>query len=361
MHCNMAGTSDTLLSLTSLAGNGWVLYRLPGSKEVVFTTGPVIDSVIHNHLDPGFIIAQFNAYNRVKLIKNKHSYKWAEASEIDHDIQLAFYHKKERNHASNKEHYCDLVRSVLNDIAAGHLRKAVPARTKYVQLDSNFSPIHYYRLLLEAYPHAFVYLLSSSATGTWIGCSPEVLFHADHQAITTLSLAGTRKMAASGKQLPGEAFKGKEYEEQGIVTEYISLILQKYCNDIVIHGPGLQQAGNILHLATDFKATLKPEYQSAYGTLVKELHPTPAVCGYPTLQAKAFLHQNEDFDRELYSGYLGTVTETSADLFVNLRSMQLFKNSATLYAGAGIIQGSDPEKEWMETEEKMETLLRYLR
>jgi isochorismate synthase len=357
----MTETSETLLSLTSPAGNGWVLYRLPGSKEVVLSAGAVIDSVIHNHLDPGFIIAPFNSYDKVKLIKNEHSYKWAEASEIDDDIQLTFYYKKEKNQASNKEHYCDLVRSVLNAIAAGHLKKAVPARTKYVQLKSNFSPIHYYRSLLEAYPHAFVYLLSSSATGTWIGCSPEVLFHAEHQAITTLSLAGTRKMAAIDMQDPGEAFKGKEYEEQGIVTEYISLILQKYCNDIVIHGPGLQQAGNILHLATDLKATLKPEYKSAYGTLVKKLHPTPAVCGFPTRQAKAFLLQNEGFDRELYSGYLGAVTETSANLFVNLRSMQLFKNSATLYAGAGIIQGSDPEKEWLETEEKMETLLRYLR
>jgi isochorismate synthase len=95
--------------------------------------------------------------------------------------------------------------------------------------------------------------------------------------------------------------------------------------------------------------------------MLKLLHPTSAVCGMPLESAFQFLVENEGYDREFYAGYLGPVNfQNQSNLYVNLRCLQLFDTEATVYAGAGITQDSDPQKEWEETELKMKTLLEVL-
>jgi isochorismate synthase len=81
----------------------------------------------------------------------------------------------------------------------------------------------------------------------------------------------------------------------------------------------------------------------------------------PKMEALAFIQQHEGYDREFYSGYLGPVNlEGETHLFVNLRCMKIQNNSATLYAGGGITEDSEPEKEWQETEMKCQTMLSVL-
>lgn len=95
--------------------------------------------------------------------------------------------------------------------------------------------------------------------------------------------------------------------------------------------------------------------------MLELLHPTSAVCGMPKNKTKEFIVAKEQYDRELYSGYLGPVNMNNrTNIFVNLRCMQVQENFAILYAGAGITGDSDPEKEWRETEIKMDTLLQFL-
>ena len=95
------------------------------------------------------------------------------------------------------------------------------------------------------------------------------------------------------------------------------------------------------------------------GTVMLELlHPTSAVCGMPKSQALQFITETETFDRSYYSGFLGPVNLAgSTDIFVNIRCMQLLPERAVLYSGAGITSESKPEKEWLETELKCDTLL----
>ena len=92
-------------------------------------------------------------------------------------------------------------------------------------------------------------------------------------------------------------------------------------------------------------------------TMLELLHPTSAVCGMPKSSAADFIKKYENGNREFYSGYLGPVNhQKEIHLFVNLRCMQLLKNTAILYAGAGVTEDSNPEKEWLETALKMNTL-----
>ena len=95
--------------------------------------------------------------------------------------------------------------------------------------------------------------------------------------------------------------------------------------------------------------------------MLKLLHPTSAICGMPREESIAFLKTTESFDRSFYSGYLGPVNfENKTTLFVNLRCMQWCGQKAILYAGAGVTIDSIPEKEWEETELKMNTLLQVI-
>ena len=96
--------------------------------------------------------------------------------------------------------------------------------------------------------------------------------------------------------------------------------------------------------------------------MLELLHPTSAVCGMPKEPSKQFIMENEGFDRGYFSGFLGPVhVGKETNIFVNLRCMKLLPQQAILYAGAGIIANSIPEKEWNETEIKMQTLLKVFR
>ena len=91
--------------------------------------------------------------------------------------------------------------------------------------------------------------------------------------------------------------------------------------------------------------------------MLELLHPTSAVCGTPKTEALNYITRTENYKRELYSGFLGPVNiQKETHLFVNLRCLQVTENRLLFYAGAGITEDSDPEKEWKETEHKCKTL-----
>ena len=96
--------------------------------------------------------------------------------------------------------------------------------------------------------------------------------------------------------------------------------------------------------------------------MLELLHPTSAVCGMPRELADEFIKANEGYQRSLYAGFLGPVGfEGNTDLFVNLRCMQIDNEKARLFAGAGITEYSNPEKEFQETSSKMQTMLKVLK
>lgn len=101
-----------------------------------------------------------------------------------------------------------------------------------------------------------------------------------------------------------------------------------------------------------------PSSESA-SALAYKLHPTPAICGMPAKQALEFLVREEGHSRSLYGGFLGRMNDQGkTDLYVNLRCMQIGRDALLLYAGAGITADSDPDTEWLETEEKLKIVWR---
>jgi isochorismate synthase len=159
----------------------------------------------------------------------------------------------------------------------------------------------------------------------------------------------------------------KEIEEQAYVSRYIIDCFKKIrLREYIENGPKTVLAGNLMHLKTEYWVdTTKYNYPGLISTMLELLHPTSAVCGTPKEAAKSWIHAVEKHDRSLYSGYLGPVNvDEETHLFVNLRTVRLAPSAgqikATYFAGCGITEESNPEKEWLETEMKCQTLQRVL-
>ena len=157
----------------------------------------------------------------------------------------------------------------------------------------------------------------------------------------------------------------KEKEEQLFVTDYIIASLQQFSEVVLASKPYTFQAGNIVHLKTDIQATMKSKED--LGKVIAKLHPTPAVCGFPKENAKQFIIEKEGYDREFYAGFLGelnvdiaTAQSNKSDLFVNLRCMKIEDSQVELFIGCGITKDSNPEKEFIETVNKSQTMKKVL-
>ncbi|NEM97550.1 chorismate-binding protein [Pontibacter burrus] len=266
-------------------------------------------------------------------------------------------------HQQTEAGFKNAVTEAVKTIEGGQMEKVVLSRTAAKPLPADFNLVDAYSLMLEAYPRAFATLVSVPGTGTWMGASPEILVTIDPEKIfRTVALAGTQP-AINGEPVGNAIWRQKEIEEQGMVERYVLSCFKKLrLREYTEVGPRTIVAGNLMHLRTDFSVDLKEVDFPTLGTdMLHLLHPTSAVCGLPKEPALNFILAHEGYGRSYYSGYLGPVNSPDGThLYVNLRCMQLQKDQAILYAGAGITAESNAAKEWQETQHKMQTMLKIL-
>lgn len=261
-----------------------------------------------------------------------------------------------------KKAFCLVVGRAKERINEDVLKKVVLSHTIEVELDSEFKALELFERLCTVYPAAFVSLVALPGIGTWIGASPELLLSVNDDQVSTVALAGTQAISST-TDLSSITWEEKELNEQAIVSQFIrNCLLQQNLSDYTEQGPSTVQAGHLAHLQTRFNVKLSREnYRDIVNQILMSLHPTPAVCGFPKKEALDFIEEHEAHDREFYAGFLGPVNfDGQSQFYVNLRCVQLKSETAILYAGAGITKESDPEKEWLETELKLNTLRNYL-
>jgi len=253
---------------------------------------------------------------------------------------------------ASKSFYIELVKKAASQLDPKGFSKVVLARKKIIDLDHGFDPFNFFIKLTENYNDAFIYLLSSPQTGTWVGASPELMLESSEGLIQTVAIAGTR----SEKQLKKNIeFTEKEKTEQEIVSGHIRECFVSQNAIFEESLPSMIRAGNLYHIKTSFSSNAKNINIFKY---INDLHPSPAVSGYPKGESIKYILEQEDLPRKFYSGFLGPYYgRNDFHFFVNLRCMEIKRNNAILYAGAGILKDSDPEAEWQETENKIQTLL----
>ena len=189
----------------------------------------------------------------------------------------------------------------------------------------------------------------------FVGASPEMLFTLDQQLCSAMALAGTRprgKDALDDQALGMELMNStKERKEHQLVVEHLAEILRSRGGVLEIPNcPEIRRLQKIQHLETDLSCQL-PEANAF--DLLSAIHPTPAVCGLPVSAAKQFIKRHEQLHRGLYTGAIGFHTPDHCRFIVPLRGGIIRGQEARLFAGAGLVETSDPQAEHEETETKL--------
>lgn len=361
------------------------------SKHLIIDLSPgrKLENLHLDEMGSGFVFHPFSAENHpIKFIqKNLHIIEDHESSKLElvhstisNDEFMELFNGRDypvTKHAESsysksvfakstdeeKSIFIDLINSTIEEINKDGFQKAVITRNKAIQLPENFNSVDFFNTLSKRYLNSFTYLSYIPEIGTWLGATPETLINIDrNQQFKTIALAATQAFNEN-IDLEDTTWSQKDIEEQAMVSRYIINCFKKIrLREFEEIGPRTHLSGNLIHLKTDYIVEMDQEAFPELGTVMLELlHPTSAVCGMPKEPSREFILKNEGFDREYFSGFLGPVNVMGeTNIFVNLRCMKLLESQAKLFAGAGIISNSNPEKEWNETEIKMETLLQVL-
>jgi menaquinone-specific isochorismate synthase len=274
----------------------------------------------------------------------------------------------------NKTKFKGSVASALKSIQAHQFNKIVLANAIDVISPSPFNLIDSLQKLRQRHPACYVFSTSNGKGQHFIGASPERLLSIRDRKLITDALAGS---APRGKTTTDDArlanrllSSDKERREHRFVLDFITDRLAQF--GLVPQSlpiPQLLQLSNIQHLWTPIHAQLSPHIHPL--EIVAALHPTPAVAGVPTEIAQAQILTLETFDRSLYAAPLGWVDyQGNCEFVVGIRSALIESEKpsskpaepykARLYAGAGIVAGSDPEREFAEIQLKLQALLKAL-
>ncbi len=201
-----------------------------------------------------------------------------------------------------------------------------------------------------------IYAVDLADGACFLGATPELLFAADGLKVETLALAGTCRRGADQREdqeLIAALFAStKERKEHGLVVEHLAAVLRPRCRAFTLPaGPRLRRLARMSHLETPLTVEL---ISAGYHDLLAALHPTPAVCGLPTTAALSWISRRERLSRGLFAGVLGWSAPGRCRFVVPLRGGIVGLDRARLFAGAGVIETSEPAAELAETEVKLQ-------
>jgi len=247
------------------------------------------------------------------------------------------------------------VATAVRRISRGDLRKVVLARDLHASADEPLDQRVLLRRLAARYPDCYTFACSGL-----VGATPELLISRDGTEVRSLVLAGTmpRGATAAADAAVAAALLGsaKDNEEHAYTVASLRETLGPLCERLDIGArPELIRLANLQHLGTHVRGTLSGAYGNQHSALALAgaVHPTAAVGGTPTGAAVELIRELEHMDRERYAGPVGWIDANgNGEWGIALRCAQLDGNKARLFAGCGIVAGSDPAAELAEAQVK---------
>jgi menaquinone-specific isochorismate synthase len=264
--------------------------------------------------------------------------------------------------ALDTAHWADAVAAAVRRIAGGGVDKVVLARDVVVTAVNDIDPRWLAARLAKDYTRCWTYLIDGL-----VGASPEMLVRLESGLATSRVLAGTIRTSPDRDQAldlaAALAASSKDLEEHEYAVRSVAAALAPYCSGMnVPDAPYVLALPNVLHLATDVTAVAHPGATSL--GLAAALHPSAAVCGTPTAAARELIAELELLDRGMYSGPVGWIdAQGDGEWAIALRCGQLDDQDPRqirLYAGCGIVAGSDPAAEVAESNAKLLPMLQAL-
>lgn len=257
------------------------------------------------------------------------------------------------------------VEACLGQIRSGRLSKAVLARTLDVIAEKTIDPIDVVDRLWDARDESHLFLIEPEAGAVLVGAAPETVATLRKGRFFATAVAGSsgRGRDPEDDDRLGAALlaSGKDREEHRLVVQDIVERLEAVCGEVEFErDPHVLTLARIRHLESRIVARSPADLGVL--ELLKTLHPTPAVCGVPRREAMSALDGTEPFARGWYAGPVGWFDSEGDGSFVPaLRTGVSTGRRWRLYAGAGIVAGSDAESEWRETAMKFLPMLDALR
>jgi isochorismate synthase len=252
------------------------------------------------------------------------------------------------------------VEAALREIADGGFEKVVLARSVSVREKGDYDPCALLDTLRRAHPTCAIFAVARPGA-VFLGASPECLVRLVDGRVETASVAGSAPRGRSpeedlelGRQLRESK---KEQTEHAFVVRALCDALTPHCDALEVReSPRLMRLQDIQHLETPITGHLRA--RRSILELLGSIHPTPAIAGAPREAALEWLNANENLDRGWYSGPIGfTDSRGGGEFYAALRSAVLRGSEARLFAGAGVVNGSDPEAELRETRLKLRAML----
>lgn len=260
--------------------------------------------------------------------------------------------------------YVQAVHGALGCIARGECNKIVLARAKDVTARRALHPLRVLNGLRQRFPECHAFSFTRGGGASFIGASPERLVRVSRGVMETEALAGSMRRGggASEDAALGAALLRSEKDRREHEAVVRDIVARLESTGVHVETPGtprLRRLANVQHLLTPLRAAV-PEGVGLL-ELVAAMHPTPAVGGSPREAAVARIRELEGFPRGLYAGALGWMNARGGgEFFVGIRSALVEGARCRVFAGAGIVAGSTPEKEYAETELKFAAMLEAL-
>ena len=291
---------------------------------------------------------------------------WQEIQSIRHSLLVpAIDHRLllQTRDVAKTQHFKQTVQSALSLIQQEVVSKIVLAHAVDVMSPLPFDAIASLHNLRQLYPGCYLFLTSNGKGQQFLGASPERLVSVHHGQLETDALAGS---APRGKTVDADAklanrllHSVKELHEHRVVSQFIYQQLAQLGLEPQRLPLRLLQLSNIQHLQTPICAAVTAHTHLI--DVVAALHPTPAVAGVPRAIVCDLIRQFEPFERSLYAAPIGWVDhQGNGEFAVGIRSALIDGCHARLYAGAGIVEGSDPDRELAEVQLKLQALLQAL-
>ena len=265
--------------------------------------------------------------------------------------------------SEHSQYFRNVVGSALESNSVNEFSKIVIAQATDITSLLPFQVIQSLHNLRERHPDCYIFSIANGQGKNFIGASPERLVSIQNKQLVTDALAGSAprgKTNAEDIRWSNLLLRSrKEKREHQAVSDFLIERLRQMGLKPYQLPLQLLQLSNIQHLWTPIYAHLPKDLEPL--DIVAKLHPTPAVAGVETGIACERIRHYEKFDRSLYAAPLGWIdNQGNSEFIVGIRSALIEGKQARLYAGAGIVSGSNPDKEFIEIQLKLQSLLKAL-
>ncbi|MCE7535008.1 isochorismate synthase MenF [Aliivibrio fischeri] len=269
----------------------------------------------------------------------------------------------QRINTPEKADWSNMVNKALTAIENKQFEKVVLARKTTLTLDQNLSSAQFLKASRQSNSHSFHFMMALDSEHCFIGSTPERLYVRNGYALKTEALAGTIGRGhdeEEDNQLASWLISDKknQYENRLVVDDIVHRLSKFSISMNVADTSELVKLRKVQHLKRPISAEINAECSDSQ--LLDNLQPTAAIAGLPRMSALDFIIDNEPFARGWYSGAVGFLSQQRSEFCVAIRSALVMGNKLHLFAGAGIVPGSEPSSEWDELDRKTSTLCTLL-